>query len=77
VARLVPAAFVGTFLGLWLMQLGIKNTESAVANALHSTTPLFTLPITVFLLRERLGWLAVTGSFVAVGGVVLLLSFAA
>jgi len=71
--RLVPAAFIGTFLGLWLMAVGIKHTESAVANALHSTTPLFTLPIALFVLKENVGRLAVVGSFVAVAGVFLLL----
>ncbi|MHC4339749.1 MAG: DMT family transporter [Planctomycetota bacterium] len=74
--RLLPAAFCGTFLALWLMQTGIKYTESAVANALHSTTPLFTLPIALVFLRERFGALAIFGSFVAVAGVVVLLIYA-
>jgi drug/metabolite transporter (DMT)-like permease len=72
-SRMVPAVFFGTFLGLWLMQVGIKYTQTAVANALHSTTPLFTLPIALFLLRERLGVFGVVGSLVGVGGVALLL----
>ena len=55
------------------MQVGIANTTAAVANALHSTTPLFTLPITVLFLRERLGARVVMGSVVAVAGVVLLI----
>jgi drug/metabolite transporter (DMT)-like permease len=71
--RLIPAGIVGTFLGLWLMTTGIKYTQSAVASALHSTTPLFTLPIALFWLREPVGLLAAAGSFVAVGGVFLLL----
>jgi len=72
--RLVPGAFIGTFGGLWLMLLGIKHTESAVASALHSMTPLFTLPIALFWLRDRLGPMAVIGSFVAVAGVTVLLA---
>ena len=71
-SRLVPAALIGTFTGIWLMQVGIERTESAVANALHSTTPLFTLVIAVFVLRERIGALPVLGSLVAVAGVLLL-----
>ena len=71
--RMARATFFATFLGLGLMQLGIAETESAVANALHSTTPLFTLPIGIFVLRERIGALAIFGSLVAVGGVFLLL----
>lgn len=70
--RMVPAAAIGTFGGLWLMAVGIKHTQSAVASALHSTTPLFTLPIALFVLRERVGPLAIAGSFVAVAGVFVL-----
>ena len=71
--RLVPAVLIATFSGLWLMQVGIKHAPAAVANALHSTTPLFTLPIALFWLREHLGRLGIFGSLVAVGGVVLLI----
>ncbi len=71
--RLLPAVLIGTFAGIWMMQAGIKWAPSAVANALHSTTPLFTLPIAFLVLRERVGPAAVVGSLVAVGGVALLL----
>ncbi len=71
--RLILASLIGTFAGLWLMQVGIKEAPAAVANALHSTTPLFTLPIAVFYLKERLGRAAVFGSLAAVAGVALLL----
>jgi len=70
--RLLPAAAIGTFLGIGLMQVGIAHTQSAVASALHSTTPLFTLPIALFVLRERVGPVALVGSVVGVAGVVLL-----
>ncbi len=71
--RLLPAVLIGTFAGIWMMQAGIKWAPSAVANTLHSTTPLFTLPIAFLVLRERVGPAAVVGSLVAVGGVALLL----
>jgi len=71
--RLALAAFVGTFLGIWCMQAGIAWTDSAVASALHSTTPLFTLPIAVFVLKERVTPGAIVGSCLAVAGVMLLL----
>lgn len=70
--RLLVASFFGTFCGIWLMQAGISWTDSAVASALHSTTPLFTLPIAIFVLRERVTGGAIAGSCLAVAGVVLL-----
>ncbi len=68
------AAAIGTFLGLLLMQVGIQKAESAVASALHSTTPLFTLPIAVFFLKEKAGWSVILGSLLGVGGVIALLT---
>jgi len=71
--RLVPAALSGTFFGLWLMQIGIEHTKSGIANALHSTTALFTLPIALVYLKERIGLVAILGSVAGVAGVVTLL----
>jgi drug/metabolite transporter (DMT)-like permease len=71
--RLLLASLVGTFAGIWLMQIGIAYTDSAVASALHSTTPLFTLPIAYFVMRERIGARVAGASCLAVAGVVMLL----
>ncbi|MHC4938916.1 MAG: DMT family transporter [Planctomycetota bacterium] len=71
--RLFVAAFFGTFCGIWLMQAGISWTDSAVASALHSTTPLFTLPIAIFILKERVTPGAILGSCLAVAGVTILI----
>jgi len=71
--RLVVATFFGTFCGVWFMQAGISWTDSAVASALHSTTPLFTLPIAIFVLKERVTPGAVVGSCLAVAGVAILI----
>lgn len=71
--RLVMASLVGTFGGIWLMQIGIANTGSAIASALHSTTPLFTLPIAYFVLKERITPAVAAASLLAVAGVSVLL----
>lgn len=71
--RLLVATFFGTFCGIWLMQAGISWTDSAVASALHSTTPLFTLPIAIFILKERVTPGAILGSCLAVAGVIILI----
>jgi len=72
--RLVLATFFGTFCGIWLMQAGISWTGSAIASALHSMTPLFTLLIAVFILREKPTRGVLAGSLLAVVGVTLLLT---
>lgn len=71
--RLLLASLIGTFGGIWLMQIGIAYTDSAVASALHSTTPLFTLPIAFFIAKERIGAPVAAASCLAVAGVMVLL----
>jgi len=71
--RLLLASLIGTFGGVWLMQIGIANTDSAVASALHSTIPLFTLPIAYFIAKERIGPRVAAASCLAVAGVIVLL----
>jgi len=71
--RLLLASLIGTFAGIWLMQIGIAYTDSAVASALHSTMPLFTLPIAYFIAKERIGPRVAVASCLAVAGVVVLL----
>ncbi|MEM8885456.1 MAG: DMT family transporter [Planctomycetota bacterium] len=71
--RLMLATFFGTFCGIGFMQAGIAWTDSAIASALHSTTPLFTLPIAVFILKERVTMLAALGSCLAVAGIAILI----
>lgn len=70
--RLLPAVLVGSFLGLFLLILGIQKAHPGVANTLHSATPLFTLPLGAVLLGERPGGREVAGSLAAVTGVALL-----
>ena len=71
--RLVGAAFVGTFLGIWANQAGLTWAEhTGVATTLNQLTPVWLIPLTTLFLGERhtaRSWLA-TG--LAVGGVVLL-----
>lgn len=72
--RLMLATFFGTFCGIWLMQAGISWTGSAIASALHSMTPIFTLLIAAFILREKPTRGVLAGSLLAVAGVTLLLT---
>lgn len=69
---LLPAAFLGTFVGIYLSLLGLKLIPAGVANTLTSTTPLFILPLTALSGGEKLTLRAVVGAMAAVGGVALL-----
>jgi drug/metabolite transporter (DMT)-like permease len=61
-----------TFGGFWLALFSVKRLDVSVANTLLATEPLFTLPLSVFWLRERPVALAWSGAAVAFPGALLL-----
>jgi drug/metabolite transporter (DMT)-like permease len=71
--RLCLAAFGGTYLGLWLQQVSLKYAAAGVAQTLTATSPLFVLPIAIWL-GDRISLRAWLGAFTAVVGVALLLT---
>ena len=70
---LVIAAFLGTYLAIWLQQISLKYTLAGIAQALLATSPLFVLPLAV-VLGDRVTGRAVLGVLVAIGGIWLLIS---
>ncbi|PZD71389.1 hypothetical protein C1752_06668 [Acaryochloris thomasi RCC1774] len=70
--QLCLAAFGGTYLGIWLQQISLKYAEAGIAQTLTATSPLFVLPIAIWL-GERVSIRAWLGAATAVTGVALLL----
>ena len=66
-------ALFSTYLGIWLQQTAIKYTATGIAQALISTSPLFVLPIAIWM-GERVSFRAFLGVLVALGGIALLFS---
>ncbi|WP_009632890.1 DMT family transporter [Synechocystis sp. PCC 7509] len=62
------AAFMGTYLGIWLQQTAIKFTEVGIALTLTNTAPIFILPISVFI-GEKPSIRAILGAGVAIFGI--------
>ena len=67
-------AFFGPAVGIGLSLLAVQHTETGVAAALMATTPILILPFAVFWKKERVGSAGVLGAFVAVAGVIVLVS---
>lgn len=65
------AAFAGTYLGIWLQQTAIKFTAAGIALTLTNTSPLFVLPITIYM-GEKVSFRAIIGAVVALSGVAAL-----
>ena len=72
-AMLVPAAMLGTWLGIWCSQIGFKYTSLAVATMLMSTGPLFAIPLVRFFDGHRISARAIWGTMVALLGIATML----
>lgn len=66
---LLIASFIGAFLGTWLSVVALKYTYASVAAAFNSTSPLFVLPLSIWLLKERVSYRAIAGAVVSVAGI--------
>lgn len=71
---IILTAFAGTYLGIWLQQISLKFAPAGIAQALTATSPLFVLPIAVWL-GEKVTFRAVAGVLLALFGITLLFRF--
>jgi drug/metabolite transporter (DMT)-like permease len=75
-----PAAFgwvafgatFGPVIGVSASLLAVQHAEIGVASTLMALPPVFMLPISYFVFKERFGWQAVAGTLLAIAGVALL-----
>ncbi len=70
--RVVPAAFLGSYVGILLMMAGVASAPASVAAVLLSTTPVFSLVLDVSRRRERFTVRNVAGTALAFSGVVMI-----
>ena len=65
-------AFFGPVIGVSASLLSIQHADLGVASTLMALPPVFMLPISYFIFKERFGWQSVTGTLLAIAGVALL-----
>ncbi|PAX60770.1 DMT family transporter [Brunnivagina elsteri] len=65
------AAFCGTYLGIWFQQVAIKLTAVGIASTLLQTSPVFILPLSMWM-GEKVSLRAIAGVLVAIAGIALL-----
>jgi drug/metabolite transporter (DMT)-like permease len=78
--RRQPAAFgwvafgalFGPVLGVSASLLAVQHADIGVASTLMALPPVFMLPISYFVFKERFGWQVVAGTVLAIAGVALL-----
>jgi drug/metabolite transporter (DMT)-like permease len=66
------AAMIGSVLGVTSSLFAVQHTEVGVASVLTSLSPIFLLPVSRFVFKERIGWQSIAGTFLAMAGVSIL-----
>jgi drug/metabolite transporter (DMT)-like permease len=69
---LALGAFVGPVLGVVSSLFAIQYIEIGIASTLNALTPVIILPISYFILKEKVGWQAIVGTLLAIAGVAIL-----
>ena len=65
-------ALFGPVLGVSASLLAVQHADIGVASTLMALPPVFMLPISYFVFKERFGWQVVAGTLVAIAGVAIL-----
>jgi drug/metabolite transporter (DMT)-like permease len=63
--------FLGITFHQWLQSNGLQTSEAGTTAWIVATTPVFMALLGWFVLKEGLGWLKITGIFLAFAGVLL------
>jgi drug/metabolite transporter (DMT)-like permease len=68
----VIGSIFGPFLGITFSLISISNTKIGIASTLMATVPVIMLPLIHFYYKEKLSWISIVGTLVAVSGVAIL-----
>jgi drug/metabolite transporter (DMT)-like permease len=71
-SKMLGIVAVVVFGGFWLSLYALKHVDTAIASTLGSTSPLFVLPLSAVLLKEKITWRSCCGAAIAVVGVAFL-----
>jgi drug/metabolite transporter (DMT)-like permease len=65
---ILGGSVTGPFLGVWLSLVAVQAVEVGIASTLMALAPVFLLPLSWWIFKERFGWKAIFGTILAVGG---------
>lgn len=70
----VPAALLGTWIGIWFFQIAQQYTDTAVVTTLVSTCPIFAIPLVWLFQGHRVSVKGILGTAIAVAGIYFVVS---
>jgi drug/metabolite transporter (DMT)-like permease len=65
---ILGGSITGPFLGVWLSLVAVQAIEVGIASTLMGLAPVFLLPLSWWIFKDRFGWKAILGTVMAVGG---------
>lgn len=71
---IIPATAMGAWLGIWFSQIAFSRSPVAIAQTLHSTCPLFAIPLVWLVYKQKTTWYSIAGTVIAVLGIYLIFS---
>jgi len=69
---ILGGAIFGPLIGVSLSLFAIQNTNIGIASTIIALPPIFLLPVSYFIFKEKISWQAVAGTLTAITGVGLL-----
>jgi drug/metabolite transporter (DMT)-like permease len=69
---IIGGSIFGPFLGIWLSMVAIKYAHIGIASTLMALPPIFLLPLTYWIFKERHSWRTIVGTVLAVAGVAII-----
>lgn len=70
--EIAAGTMLGTYIGVWLMNLALMKTEAGVAATLLSTSPIWILPVSAYMQQQTISARSWVGAAIAVAGIALL-----
>jgi drug/metabolite transporter (DMT)-like permease len=71
-ALIIAGSLVGPFAGIWFSTIAIQQASVGVASTLMSLNPIFILPFSGWVFKERISSQAILGTFITILGVALI-----
>ena len=68
-AAIFGGAFSGPFIGVWMSMIAVQASRVGIATTLMALTPVISLPMVRWVLKERISPRAILGTLVAMSGV--------
>ncbi|MEN6409823.1 MAG: DMT family transporter [Anaerolineaceae bacterium] len=69
---IIVASVLGPFLGVWLSMIAIQLSPVGIASTLMALSPIFVLPLSSLVFKERLSVRGVWGTITAIAGIAVI-----